>query len=234
VELPPGVVVSPGTDLPTTWTPGDPVPSGVTIQPGAVFPAGWTAGDPLPDGVVLDPGAEIPVGWQPPDPLPSGALPVPVMPPDAQESGPIAPTYTGTWGPGPVTRPSPAPAGVAWALRFAPPHFSGGYKMTWTGTEWRIGPISSPATAGLEAQSPPIWQAGYRPTKIRLTYTGTPITSFNIRDQGWHKIITPQDQPLASGQEAAFDWTNDQDIHTIHMFIVPGQTNISAIEFLPP
>lgn len=199
------------------------------IAPGVDIPPGVE----MPSGVVVSPGAEVPSTYSPGDPVPSGVIDSPALPPDAQASGPIAPTYTGAWGPGPVIRPGPSPTGVAWHLRFAPPHFSGGYKMTWTGTEWRIGPLSSPATAGLEAQSPPIWQAGYRPTHIRITYTGTPITNFNIRDQGWHKIITPQNQPLASLQAAAFDWTYNQDIHTLHMFIAAGQTNISAIEFLP-
>jgi len=234
VELPPGVVVSPGTDLPASWTPGDPIPPGVTVDPTATFPPGWSPGDQLPDGVALDPGAEIPAGWQPPDPLPSGALPVPVMPPDAQQSGPIAPTYTGTWGPGPVTRPSPAPTGVVWHIHFTSPKWSNGYKTTWTGTYWRLGPVTGPTWCTLPAIFPAIWQAGYRPPYIRITYTGTRITSFNVRDQGWAKIATPPDAALDSLEERRLFVTAVDDIHTLHLFIASGQTNVTNIEFYPP
>jgi len=86
----------------------------------------------------------------------------------------------------------------------------------------------------LPAIDPPVWQAGYRPAKIRITYTGTPISSFNVRDHDWSRIAVPISTALASLEERDLAYVGVADIYRLEMFIVPGQTNISAIEFLLP
>lgn len=94
--------------------------------------------------------------------------------------------------------------------------------------------MTVPTTCSLPAISPPIWQAGYRSQYIRLTYTGTRITNFNVRDQGWSKIASPPDAALDSLEERRLFVTAVDDIHTLHMHITSGQTNITNIEFYPP
>jgi len=194
---------------------------GVTIPPGVEVPAGF----------ILGPGADLPADWVPWG-LPEEAVaPPPVLPPGVEESGPAPPLYSGLGEAGPTKIPPPPPPVSPWKQYFDNNHWYCGANCTWTGSTWSF-VLAFAFTKGiLNVQTAHGWASGYRPTKIRVTYTGTSITRLIVRDTDYNEITDPPDSAYASGTERALDFTPGLNLDSIVIYNGAGTTVFTNIEF---
>lgn len=197
------------------------------LAPGVAIPPGVE----VPGGFILGPGADLPTDWVPWG-LPEEAVtPPPVLPPGVEKTGPAPPTYVAPGEPGPV-KPPPSQTPVSpWTQYFDTTYWYCGASCTWTGSAWSFVLPEAFSHGILFVVTKPNWADGYRPTKIRVTYTGTSITRFIVRDTDNNDIADPPDSPYTSGTERALDFTPNLNLDSIVIYNGAGTTNFTNIEF---
>jgi hypothetical protein len=219
VELPPGSIVPPDLSVPENWIPWFHFIFTTDDDPRTLFPVDWIPGDPLPLEVKLPEGYSIPSSWTPKDPphpvFLSGYNPFPTPP----EEGPAPPLYIHISEPGPAHRPSPTPPD-AWTQLLSNSYWqawylsgNGGYTMTWDGVKWRAvygGPTECGNWPALNPKTGTTWAVGYRPAKVRITFTGgTPPIKIGLCDTAGNVLghnlacVSPQviDLNFAAGND---------------------------------
>lgn len=231
VEMPPGTVVGPDAEIPADWSAGDPDPAGIYIPPGTEFPAGWISEDPIPDGVIVSPGSEFPTDWTAGDPWPSGVIPPPTVPPDVQSSGLLPASGLAPWTVGRVALATGLPPSSPWQEYFTITYWYCGAGCDWTGSVWDFVIPYLFSKGILFVRTSNHWADDYRPTKIRITYTGTDITSLKVRDTDYNDIADPPGSAYSSGTELDLDFTPDLDLDSIVIKNSVGTTTFTQIEF---
>jgi len=199
------LILPPGVDIP----PGMETPPGMVVPPGSVFPPGWSTGDPLPPGTI-----------------PPGTLP-----PGTDETGTTPPLYIPPFTPGPVSTAPPGPtAGVAWYSYTSDTYWSYvRWWFNWNGSAWHF--QQGNGDGEFRRKTVPAWVDDFRPTHIKITYTG-PTASFTLKTSTNDDLLATI--ALTSEEVAALDFTADEDIYE---FLVTetwpnGDIYITDISFL--
>lgn len=101
----------------------------------------------------------------------------------------------------------------------------GGY---WDGDSWYAG--WEHVLIALQTGDNANWYVGFRPTKIRLTFTGAG-SGFSVRNYGGTIYIagTASSTTITSGQEIDLDFSEGEDLGRIYMS--GGEIDVTKIEF---
>jgi len=75
------------------------------------------------------------------------------------------------------------------------------------------------------------WHTGYRPTAIRITYTGAGITRLNVRDTDNNDLADPGGVAYTSGDIRTLDFTPDLDLASILIRTAGINVYFTNIEF---
>ena len=197
------------------------LPPGIDLPPGA----------DLPPGTVVPPGTTVPLGWQTGDPLPPGTIPPGTLPPGTDETGTAPPLYTAPWEPGPA-RPAPygSAAGAVWYSYTSETYWSWvRWYFKWVASAWHF--QEGQGDGEIKRKTGPAWVDDFRPTHIKITYTG-PTASFTLKSSTNDDLLATI--ALTSEEVAALDFTADEDIYE---FLVSdpwpaGDVYITDISFL--
>ena len=197
------------------------LPPGIDLAPGVE----------LPPGAIVPPGGTIPPGWSTGDPLPPGTIPPGHLPPGTDQTGTTPPLYVPPWGPGPTrTGPRGPSKGPAWYSYTSDTYWSQvRWYFTWGGSSWHF--QEGWGDAEIRRKTGPAWVDDFRPTHIKITYTG-PTASFTLKSSTNDDLLATI--ALTSEEVAALDFTADEDIYE---FLVSetwpnGDIYITDISFL--
>jgi len=124
-----------------------------------------------------------------------------------------------------IKKPSTPPE-PEWVSYFDNTRWGAASSTSWTGTAWS----SSGFEIYLDVAVSDDWYEGYRPTKIRVTYTGGPV-AMSLVDENLNDIA--EDASYVSGTELdiTFDQVLDGDISKLRDMCC-GSMEVTNIEFL--
>jgi len=109
-----------------------------------------------------------------------------------------------------------------WVSHFDNSDWAPGGGTSWTGSSWTGG-------FGLQITDIGTWTEGYRPTKMRVTFTGGP-TNMTLKDVPGSLDNIAHDAAYVSGQEIDLDFSGLGDINEMRMGL--GSVTVTNIEFL--
>jgi len=119
-----------------------------------------------------------------------------------------------------VVKQTPEPPAGQWYQVLSDEAWTPGPGVSWSGSSWD----SAFGLTGLSELG--AWNVGYRPTKMRITYTGT-FTQIQLVDTNFDTIAN--DVAPASGQEIDITF-GSFDIKDLNIF-ASGAWSITNIEF---
>jgi len=162
-------------------------------------------------------------------------LPPDIIPEPPTYTPPVPPLYVGPsppWLSGPsIQLPSVQPVIPPWVQHHDDSDWEQIYwHFTWDGSAW-VKDASGGPSADIRINSSATWQEGFRPTKMRVTYSGQSDCKFTLTALSAAYYLDP-DTTLASGAEIDLAAV-DSDIRTFSITINPLENDVyvTNIEF---